>query len=338
MKKRKKIKNLLIAVLAILIVLSFSSCEAFILYLAEELLLTDISGGVVNARSTTSDTDWFTSSSDTLVDATIYAYPESGTGFAASTDYQGTVESDGSWYIYDLAPGRYKITGEKTGWTFVPRYVDVDGDDMVIPDIIAYEDDPDAVVILVSWENRDIDVDGYLSYFNGTDRSSVGPTTDASYSSHILLDREITGTYLETDPLVVTISIHDIETFPDKGSPTDEIPIDPDFAPDHQMRYYVEIADGSAETLSLTGYEGYAEAAFAQVDIMYNSEHYGSWELPYNTAENILHVLTVEAIDHTIDGNADTTADYFWIYSAGNANYGIRGLDYNVAIPVSEIK
>jgi len=323
--KKKATRRSLIFSIVLVIALSFTGCEAFLEYLAEEMLLTDVNGYVLDARAEAGATDWW------VADATVQAYAESGTGFSATAAASAAVGSDGSYRLLNLPAGKYKITGTAAGYTFVPRYVDLSGDEMDLPPLIAYQSTSEAVVILVSWENTAIDVGGYLSYDDGTTRHFIGPEEGASYidgtNTYISLDRSVSETDASSVPRVESITVYD---FPFQGDPTDDIAVDPDMLPSHQMRYYVRI-DNASEVLSLTGWDGNQGAAFAQVDIMYNNEHLGVWELPYNTAETVLHVATIERLSDTCDYR-------FWIYSAGNANYGLRGLGENLVVPVDAIR
>ncbi len=328
--KKKAIGRILIFSIVLAIALSFTGCEAFLEFLAEEMLLTDVNGYVLDARAEAGATEWW------VADATVTAHAESGTGFSATAAASAIVDSDGSYRLLNLPAGKYKITGEAAGYTFVPRYVDLSGDEMDLPPLIAYQSTSEAVVILVSWENTSIDVGGYLSYDDYDDelddRFLIGPNEGTSYAegstNYINLDRSVSETDAPSVPRVESITVYD---FPFAGAPTDDIAVDPEMLPSHQLRYYVRI-DNPSDTLSLTGWDGNEGAAFAQVDIMYNNEHLGVWELPYNTAETVLHVATIERL-------SDTEYDYrFWIYSAGNANYGLRGLGENLVVPVDNIR
>ncbi|MBN2049945.1 MAG: hypothetical protein JW760_05820 [Spirochaetales bacterium] len=328
--KAKTTRRILVFLMALLMVVSFTSCEAFILWMAEELLLTDITGKAVNAQATGAETEWWLSGTDSLSGAAISLYAEAADGgFSSAASYTGYLGSTGAYTIYDIAPGRYKISGELTGWTFVPRYADIDGDDMVIPDLIAYRSVNNEVLIFVSWEDTSIDVDGILSY--DTDTSPGGrsfiTTSTPSYPGYINLDRSVAIPSDTSIPRVETISIAD---YPNPDVAHYDIAYDPDLLPYNQMRYYVK-ANGTASLTGVDDGSNSTKAAYAQVDVMYNAVHYGVWELPYNTLEDVLHVVTIDAVD---EGSSVS----FTIYSAGNAGYGVRSLSPGGAVVVNALK
>ena len=308
-----------------ILVLGFTGCE-WLFEAAIEGLYTTVDGEVVNAKlQSTSDLDYWKSDSDTLVGATIslYKYDEDTGLFEATAKYEDEVDNSGEVHFSEVYVGKYKVDGEKTGWTFVPRVVDIAGDDVNLPNIMAYPDAPDnSFTILLSWQNDDIDLDSYLTFYDGTSTRNKVYYSNPTYNSGLItLDRDITESTsagiprIETTTLMVPATSTSEGFFTSSGT-TEGIP-------DYQLRFYVDAYSAASDpSVSLTGMDGTKSSAFAQVDVMYvNTDisfgplgplHYGSWEIPWNTAENVLHVLNFE----TYGGG--TSSWGYDVMSAGN--------------------
>lgn len=346
MKKRILIGTLLVFA-SLALVIGISGCELTL------VLFSDIDGKVVNAKASGSSDSWWTDGTYSTYGLEVGLYPENstGTGFSSTAADTDTVDSTGWYDLGNVSPGRYKLTGTgdsaNADWIFVPRIVTLSGSGTVLPTLIAYPNpsgihDTD-VLLFVSWENVNHDLDAYLSYDEDqTDggRSQISRWNTSSITRDINFYRDIqeAPTTPASYPRVETIII---DSFSKGGPKNDSTAIDPDAIPWNQMRFYVDCYNYAEDSITLTGEEGASPSAWGQVDVMYGNTHYGSWELPYNTAEEVLWVVTIDSVDDdVIDGNFDTNHDYFWIYSAGNANYDIKstmGSNEGIAIPVTDI-
>ncbi len=341
MKKRILIGTLLVFA-SLALVIGISGCD-LVLYLS-----TDIDGRVVNAKEEGTEDEWwkYTATGDTLEGATVQLFREnsSGTGFETTAYQTGTIESDGTYDMFNVPTGRYKLSGTKSEWIFVPRVITISGADATLPDLIAYPNPggvvDNSIIIVLSWENLDHDLDAHLSYsVNGAGtRDVLNVDNPTAYSGNLLFERDVTDSTNASYPRVETILVSDHD-FPGSRNDTDFTALSN--PPDNQLRYYVYCFNTATSGISLTGEDGVSASAWGQVDVMYGSTHYGSWELPYNTAEDQLWVVSIDAIDDPVGGGMD----YFWIYSANNSNYvtppnfkGIGGEDGGIAVPVDAIK
>ena len=315
---------------AVLFSLSLTGCENSFLFPAAEDTRSDISGIVVNAQSEGETETWWLSGTDSLEGASIKVYAKSSTvGFSSiPEEHTGTVDDSGTYCIHDLDPGRYKICGELEGWTFIPRYLVIEGDDITASDLIAFRSVENAVIILLSWVDESFDVDGLLSYDDTDDgdnsNRNIISIDNPSYSPYLSLDRSVASD--SEMPLIESISI---SSFPHKGLNWKDTAIDADDIPVNQLRYYVTATGTDGSLTGVDDGENSENAAYAQIDVMYNDSHCGVWEVAYNTGETTLHVLTIDAL----------TDDTFSIYSAGNADYGIKSIiTGNSFVPVNFIK
>ena len=322
--KKLTLKAFLTVLLVFIAVFSFTGCD-FLLETIIEGLFTTVDGTVVNAKATGDTTEYWKAGDNTLEGASIklYSYNKTSGSFSATADYSTTVSSTGSYSIAEVLVGKYKVVGEAAGWTFVPRVVDIAGEDVNLPTIMAYpEADEYTATILVSWEDEDLDLDSYLTYYNGTSRDYIGytgPGYNYSYisdSSETILnyDRDVSLSTDASIPRVETITVVEpLNSAPFFGDDT----LDSDGIPYNELRFYVKLYN--TDDGSLTGLDadsGSKKSAFAQVDVMYqgasgtDAEHFGSRELPWNTDENLLHVVTFK-------GQDSGTYYYYDITSAG---------------------
>ncbi len=337
MKKRILIGTLIVFA-AVALVVVFSGCELTL------VLFSNISGKVVNAKAPGSESDWWNYGGYSTEGIVVGIYPENsaGTGFSDDAEDTDTVDSTGRYYLGSVEPGRYKIEGTKASsnddWIIVPRIVTLSGSGMDLPPLIAYpnptgEADNDLLIFL-SWESTDHDLDAHLTYAtlaDGSTRSDVYWDSQTSSVGNIELERDIREAPA-TDasyPRVETIIVRDAPYTDDENSGTI---YDMDNIPTNQLRFYVDC--NNYEDLSITGdtEQGHA-SAWGQVDVMYGSDHYGTWVLPYNTNEDTLWVVTIDA----------GPSNAYTIYSAGNVIYdNIKSITGNTevmtAVPVDEIR
>ena len=306
---KRQFKHLLIVTTISLFTLLTFGCDAFLeaMLTTEYVTYTNVKGDVVNAMSSGTSEEYWKNGTETLEGATLKFYPiESDGTYSTSSASSTTVESDGTFYAPSVQMGKCKVVGEKSGWVFVPRYVDISGEDMKIPPVIAYPDQgAGTIVIVLSWENTTLDLDGVLgntdNSYVGFDNGSYHPTDN---SGNIKLERDVTKDTASTIPRVETIIIQPEASTAYSGQ---------------TLNYYVHSylsTDNSANGL-LTGVDAESTDdaehpipfSESQVDIMYGSEHYGGWSTPWNTQETTLQIIKI-----TCDGAKGS----FTIASANN--------------------
>ncbi|MFW5801905.1 MAG: carboxypeptidase-like regulatory domain-containing protein, partial [Spirochaeta sp.] len=115
----------------------------------------DISGSVVNIKSADKD------SSSYLPDARIIF-----TNVKNGDEYTTTASSSGSYSLHNLPDGRYRVTGSKDNWTFIPQLYSATGSTSTSDlDIFAYiEEDPTTITVAVAWDNINYDIDLVATY------------------------------------------------------------------------------------------------------------------------------------------------------------------------------
>ncbi|MBI9106858.1 MAG: hypothetical protein JEZ04_08935 [Spirochaetales bacterium] len=328
MKNKTKKKITLFAAISVL-VLFLASCDE----LTITFTLSDYTGKAVNVKAAgTTESYWKVSDAVTLESAlvSLYAYDSTTGGYSATAAKSATVSSTGSFTFTALEPNMYKLTAVKTGWTFVPRYIEISGSGADFPDLLAYPSvNAGQITLIASWSDTDIDVDAILTYgeINGTtqdwtavagvqnpdpgERTKIYQDAVGSIDG-IKLDRDIySATY--GDPTSITdktdAAIPRVETITIYNS---------DWLTDGDVLFfYLDSYWDSEEGItnptaipyqSLTGEEGTYVSAYAQVDVMYGITHYGTWVLPWNTSEDTLKILTIDyntAVDDTFTGAAD---------------------------------
>lgn len=288
---------------------------------------SNYSGKAVNVKAAAT-TDYWKSGTESLEGASIslYAY-NTTTGSYNSTAYkQTTVGSDGKFIFLAPDPGKYKLTGLKTGWTFVPRYIEIVNSIDISEDLYAYPVDGSEYTLIASWKNTDMDVDLILTYGNesidaatfgwntgnslaGVDRYKIysGDENFAGVGSTagVKLDRDVTATDDESIPRVETISIYSNAWF--VNGDTLKVYIDAPSDNDLLTGNYFT-ADGSSAK----------PAAIVQLDIMRRFEgadyHYGTWYAPLNTYEDTIQLIQAPYTD-------DETGTYLTFNSANSAVY-----------------
>jgi hypothetical protein len=229
------------------------------------------------------------------------------------------VDSTGGYSIPNVEDGRYKLTGSKSGWTFVPQIVDVTGFDSQMPTLIAYPEESSltTLTIIVSWENINYDLDLHAAI--GSPYEEVY-YNNPSYST-VTLDRDVTSPYNDAK---TSEDIPRVETITVTGTPTiiegneGSTPND-----SNTVRFFVNsygrFDSSGGLSSSMTGDE-YKDipSAYATVYAMRGNDHYGTWELPYNTAEDTLHVITM---------HFDAVGQYLILTANGTSDNTIKSLD-----------
>lgn len=291
----------------------FVSCGD-ILVTSEVLVYTNVKGNTLNAMAPSSKTDYWVSGDQSLEGATISFYPQNSDGtYSSIASNTTTVNYDGTYSIGSIGMRKYKVQGEKPGWVFVPKFVDIAGEDMDLGPLSAYlNQGSDTMVILLSWEDKSLDLDGVLTYYDSKlgQRSHVGwkgNTQDYSIGANGAIERkrDVVASTERSIPRVETILVK-LDT-DNLSTETGTDYISGKNIPRNQLRYYVNnpIFNGSVTGVD----DGYNSIAFsnAVVDIMYGTTHYGGWTMPWNTAEKTLHIAN---IDVSLDKG-------FTIYSSG---------------------
>lgn len=269
----KKTTRVFVLALVALSAISLAGCD----FLAELIgaVMLSVEGTVVNAQADGDSLDFYKAGTETLAGATITLTNQSTDG----TDATGTVDSDGSFIISDVEPGRYLVSGTKTGWVFVPRMVDITGFMSSIPTVLAYPTptDTDQILILVEWEKATYDVDSYMVR-DLTDNDTMDGTIIAAYDvtdteGKVSLDRDITSSTAAAIPRVETMRIS-----APKATNAFEL-----------LRFYIRMY---TSTGSLTG-DADSDPAGATVFVMQGSEHMGTYPIAYNSYENVLGVVAM---------------------------------------------
>lgn len=266
----------------------------------------DVNGKTVNARAAKSSTEWWKSGTETLQGATI-----TFTNLSTAKTRTATVGADGTYKLYDVEAGEYKITGSKTGWSFVPRDVELTGDG-TMPDLLAYmlgSAETDAVLIITEWKNRSIDVDSVL-VIDDQDQDALDPANAAT--SNILatvgytgysggagaavtsfggtpakaaLERDITEVELGSTttfyPAVETILIY---SNPFSGTNNTG-----------WLRFYLSAFNTAAGDLTGNSYASPSvKRAEPTVHVMQGAEHLGTFKLPVETQEQTVGILKIK--------------------------------------------
>lgn len=346
MKKSTKLSLLIVAV-----ILSFSliGCEST---LGGGYRTYNVNGDVVNAKLDGNETNYWTidgsTSGDTLTNAAVRLFKVDGDyTVSSSASYTSSVNSSGEFYFSEIQTGKYKLTGSKFDWTFVPLYVDVSGDNVTLPTLIAYpkEADSTTVTILVAWENINYDVDLHAAIGDPVEEVYYN-NPSSSFNGHVNLDRDVTSPYndAQTSAAIPRVETITVSGKPDNIYTEDDTPDDADtvrFFVNSYGRFY---PNGSLPS-ALTGYEDNdIPSAWATVYAMVGNTHYGTWTLPYNTAEDTLKVITMHFYDSTSSAYQIFTAGSEYDTSGGaNSDTMIKSFSEpavggTIGIAVDEIK
>ncbi|WP_028974462.1 beta-sandwich domain-containing protein [Spirochaeta cellobiosiphila] len=293
-----------------------SSCQVTV----TETANYDVSGNVVNAEVATTSSYYYGMSS-TRVKLTRY---EDGVLRSYST-YTTYLSSGGSYTFNGVENGTYKLTGELSGYTFVPMYVDITGSNTILPDLIGYQTPSNStdILIFLQWDNTDYDLDLKLSAPSGASSRTVVESSSPSQTSgsaNLSLKRDVKAPYdltgskegyngtSSSEPRVETIRISGTPYYNSSAGDVNGVPQD-------EVRIYIDSygrlkSDGTFDTNNqyITGLtDNSIPAADARLFIMQGSTLYGTWEVPFDTAETTLHVASIKY-----------AAGQVLIYSAGN--------------------
>lgn len=163
MKSKQSRFILVIACLAM--ALSLSACQGF--WEAFGAGLFSVTGTAVNVAQPAGSTTVYKGTADSsksLVGATITLTNV----YDSSKSRTAVVASDGSWVATDVSAGKYRLTGTASGWTFIPKEIDITGIMQKAEPILAYETptNKSEIMIVVEWKRPTsvaaIDVDGIL--------------------------------------------------------------------------------------------------------------------------------------------------------------------------------
>jgi len=312
-----------LTLLVALTVVGFSGCQWFLDALGAGLF--SVTGTAVNVAQPVSSTEYWKGSTDTtltLANATITLTNV----YDATKNSSAVVGSDGSWTAANVAAGKYRITGEKTGWTFIPKEIEITGLLSSAEPILAFETPANTseILIVVEWQRPEsvaaIDVDSILvldANTTGTGQSAVfssaynyGASTiydvPTRYSgSAITQDRDVYGAtnlaYTATTPLVETIRIKSNPWTTGNG----------------QLRYFLNAFDSA----TLTG-DSYGTtpipSTYATVTVMQPSSTatdglLGIFNIALDSYEKMLGIIKID-----VTYNAGTSTTSYVIKSYGN--------------------
>lgn len=276
-----------------------------------EIQTYDVNGKVVAVQAAGGSTEWWTQGGQSLAGATITARHEDG---ATST---ATVGSSGTYAFSKLKVGRYTIEGSSSGWTFVPRTVDVTGSDTTLPDLLAYYGaDADTIYVVTEWRNPAVDIDSHLTVndTNSETQDSI-PEGNARHVYHgnatfgngaVILDRDVLVADIAAGrPAVETVRIVSNPFQANVlGGFTDGF---------GWIKFYLNAYNAAS---GLTGALPTVKDARATVHVMQGDAWIGSFPLAVNTAEQTVGVLKMHV---TYDG-IDTS---YTLYSIGGSGPGV---------------
>ncbi len=321
----RKSKALYITLAALLVLMTgtFGSLTGCTINITDPYV--DYTANAVNIK-TANITDGFYKDSSlgiTLVGTTIslYAYNSTTGAYSSTAAATATVGAGGSFTFTAPEPNRYKLTAIAADWIFIPQYIEITNNGALAKDLYAYpKDGAGEYTIIASWENEQIDVDLTLTYgdeaASATSPWTSGDTTadtdrlriyyngrGSTDGTGISLDMDVSPDDPASVSRVETISLHDASWL--YNGDTIKIYLDTPVSGD-----------------VLTGLEASTPypSAYAQVDMMYynsstdTSEHYGTWFIPWNTAETTIQVMQI-----VYTYNPPTDNGTYTISSANNA-------------------
>lgn len=322
-------KKIILLLMGIGVVLLMGACDVTCSF-----VFSDYSGKAVNVKAAGDSTDFWkdsdsTSSTATLEGAVIslYAYNSDNEAYETTAYMTATVTELGYFTFLSPIPGSYKVTGSKTGWTFVPRYIDISDNGAASQEIYAYPtvetvdgtDYEAEYTIIASWQNASMDVDLTLTYGDPGAATTLpwdtgyGATPDVNTRYRIYygidpiagigsrdcvyLNRDVKGDSASSIPRVETISIYSADWFYNGDV----------------LKVYID-APESDEVLTGNIYTGdgadSAASAYVQIDIMKGSDYMRTYYSPLYSNED-----TIEVFDIEYDSNV------FTFHSANSAVY-----------------
>ena len=175
--KRKVMYAIMLSMVAVS-VLGLSACD----WLAAGLF--SVSGTAVNVSQPVTSTEYWKGSTNTtltLAGATITLTNV----YDSTKNAVATVDSSGNWSALDVSAGKYRITGSATGWTFIPKEMEITGIFQTAEPILAFETpaDKSEILIVAEWQRpmsgSAIDVDSVLVL----DQNTTGVGQSAVFSS-----------------------------------------------------------------------------------------------------------------------------------------------------------
>jgi hypothetical protein len=339
----KIVKAVGLIALAAIVVVGMAGCDLGVL---------QVSGNVVNARAPRAVQYWkgTSNASDSLEGAQITLVDKKAN---SDNHYEGTVV-DGAYSITGISAGKYTLSGVKTGWTFVPREVDITGFLGTLPDLLAYETPSDLsqILIMVEWQNKDMDVDAYVARDTSSDGIANG-TIVCGYKSTGTLTipggTSLVGTndyyvsgygYYYDDPTTPTpgglvnlerdITLSDpadqprVETVSVNGATTDL----------ESLRYYIRLYNQTGNN-TLTGYPG--ASSEATVFVMQGTTHLGTYNIAVNSSEYILGVVQMKWTDSDSSWTIGSFSNPIFDSGDNSGLTGVRSLADGV-VEVKEIK
>ncbi|AHC15063.1 carboxypeptidase-like regulatory domain-containing protein [Salinispira pacifica] len=305
----KHTKPMILAALAVITLLSFAACDA--------VLGSLVSGRVVNVLSSGSEESYFKTGDGaaSLVGASITL-----TNIDEPNNFVSvSVNDDGSYAVGGLKAGMYRISGSKSGWTFIPQEVYIGGSILNLPDTLAYPtDEAGALTVVMAWEETDYDIDLKASYGKTIDSENdklleselitTGASTGSGPGYSLTLERDVTLDTPTDLPRVETIAIDAANGAIGNAN----------YDGGHEIRFYADLFSkddgstyGAEDEGSLTGDDNEAPA-YATMYVMFDNLHYGTWTLPLNSAEKTINMINVYVYD---GGNGNSA---FKVYSSGN--------------------
>jgi len=329
-------RKLLLIAATLLIAISIvgvTSCQWFFDALGAGLF--SVSGTAVNVAQPLTVTEYWKGSTDTTLTLTgaeitlVNVYDSSKT-------YTATVDSYGDWTALSVAAGKYRITGDKTGWTFIPKEIEITGLLSSAEPILAYEtpSNTDEILIVVEWQRPEnvaaLDVDSILVLdqgTTGTGQSAVfssafdyGSSTEydvpARYSgTAVTQDRDVYGT-----TNLQAASAFDSDEKPTPLVETIRIKSNPFGTNDGQLRYFLNAFNSA----TLTG-DSFATtpipSTYATVTVMQASSTatdglLGIFNIALDSYEKTLGVVKID-VDYT------GSATVYTVKSYGNEGTGV---------------
>ena len=226
-----------------------------------------------------------------------------------------TVSGNGTYSIVArLVPGRYRLTGSKSGWTFIPQeYYSGLEDDRV--DMLAFpEADPTTLTIAMAWDNAYYDIDLVATYGPANEVSDI-TLGGASARGQVYYGKTDSDPESVADGYVITLE-RDVELMDGYNVPRVEMmsivsnlndyPTTELDASREQIRVFANAYSYGTPANFDPGDTGLAEggltgalaegkpSANVTMFVMLGNEHFGTWYGPIETLETTLHMVTID--------------------------------------------